>query len=226
MHTPAVGRRSDAKVQFALLQQVQQARGNRALQRLIGNRARTAKPAAPVGVAAQPAIPDKTSAHGSVTVARLSLSDLNPIEAAKKLADRVFGVISSLGSAAWDTAKDLGCSAWTAAKEGGSAAWDGIKSAGSAAWDMASGMGRSAPGIRPRTWAAGREIPPNRWAVRRGTGQRTWAAAPGAGLKIWGGKLGIGPRPKARRYGAAPEVLWAAICEIARTAWLAQFGVQ
>jgi phage-related protein len=193
------GRGKDA-MQIALLLQMQQTHGNRAVQRILnrnapaatalvdqanqsvrdssGNAAVRSTPLSPVSN-----VPEDRALH------RFSLSDLNPIAAAKKLAESAWGAIKSLGSSAWDTAKDLGSSAWNAAKDAGSAAWGGIQDAGSQIWGTVKNLGaeawNTAENLGSRAWNFVRQSGSQAWSWAKQKGSQVWSAAKNLGGQAW-----------------------------------------
>jgi phage-related protein len=118
-------------------------------------------------------------------VQRFSLSDLNPIDAAKNLAEKAWGAISSLGSSAWNTAKELGSSTWNAAKNAGSAAWDGIRGAGSSVWNTVENLGTKA-------WDAAKGLGGRAWSLVQDTGSRALNWAKSAGQAAWNSATSLG----------------------------------
>src|SRR5258706_8585610 len=108
--------------QAALLLHMQRTRGNRAVQLLLQrsapaideaittpeNRVLTPSASTSHQQAANSTRPVVSMAQlNQPSVQRLSWSDLNPIDAAKRLAERAWSGIKDLGSAAWDTAKEV-----------------------------------------------------------------------------------------------------------------------
>ena len=118
-------------------------------------------------------------------VQRLSWSDLNPIEAAKKLAERAWGGIKSLGSSVWSTAKSLGSAAWNTAKSAGSSAWNAIKSTGSSVWNTVKNVGTNA-------WNTAKGLGSRAWNMVKDAGGRAWTWAKSKGSQVWNGAKSLG----------------------------------
>ncbi|HEX6288586.1 MAG TPA: pre-toxin TG domain-containing protein [Herpetosiphonaceae bacterium] len=111
-------------------------------------------------------------------VQRIGLSDLNPLNAAKKLAEAALGAIRSLGGAALSTAQDLGNAAVSTAKNVGSSAWNTAKSAGQGIWNTAKSAGTSALNL-------GKSLGTSAWNTAKSAGQGAWSTAKGLGQGAW-----------------------------------------
>jgi hypothetical protein len=167
------------------------------------------------------------------SVQRFGLSDLNPLEAAKKLADKVIGVIRSLGSSAWETAKDLGSAAWNSVKNAGSNVWDTIKekaasisntvtTAGSGAWNTVKGIGSSAwDGVKnlgSKAWTAVQGLGTKAWDSAKSMSGKAWDFAKQQGKNVWDGanRMGTALWDKAKGLGSS---VWSTVTNKAGQAW-------
>jgi phage-related protein len=126
--------------------------------------------------------------HGNnPNIQRISLSDLNPLEAAKKLAEKAWGFIKNLGSSAWNTATDLGSKAWDTAKSAGSSAWGAIKNTGTSIWNTAKSLGT-------RAWDGAKNLGSRAWSAVKSAGSNAWNWAKGIGSKVWNGAKNLGSK--------------------------------
>jgi phage-related protein len=141
-------------------------------------------------------------------------------KAEKKLAEKVMGVIRSLGASAWNTAKSLGMAAWNNAKGAGSGILNAAKSAGgtlltttkslgTSAWNTAKSLGTSAwntaKSAGARVWNTARSVGSGVWNTAKGLGSRAWSGAKSLGSKILSGAKAIGGRAwgAVRGFGGA-----------------------
>jgi phage-related protein len=194
-------RRGDPTLRTNLLLQLQKTHGNRAVQRMLQRATLTAHDQAAQtteaaglpqrvhpSTAQNPASNRETAqAASNNAVQPFSISDLNPIEAAKRLAARAWGAIKDLGSAAWDAAKNVGSQTWNTVKNGAGVArgalsqtassiWNAVKSAGTSVWNTAQSLGSRA------------------WNFVRQAGSRAWDWAKNMGLRVWNGAKSLGSR--------------------------------
>jgi|GEM_PF-4777432 len=131
----------------------------------------------------------------------------NPLDAAKKLAEKALGAIKDLGSSAYNTAKSLGESALNGAVSAGTSAWNTIKGTGSSifntarnmaqnAWNTAKSMGSSAwntvKGLATQVWNSARSAGQKAWSAAKDLGGKAWSFAKSAGQKAWNGAKGLG----------------------------------
>jgi phage-related protein len=133
--------------------------------------------------------------------------DLNPLNWAKKLAEKAIGAIRQLGSSAWNTAKNLGTAAWEKAKSAGGGIWNAAKSAatslgntakslGTSAWNTAKGLGTSAWNTAKRlgtsAWNTAKSAGSSALNTAKSLGSRAWNTATALGSKIWNGAKALG----------------------------------
>jgi phage-related protein len=166
-------------------------------------------------------------------VQRVSLSDLNPIEAAKKLAAKAMGVISSLGSSALSMAQDLGSSAWNSVKGAGSSAWEAIKGTGTSIWNTVKSAGTNAfntakslgssalnfvTGLGSKVWNQAKALGTKAWDTAKNMGGKAWDFAKKMGSKAWDGATKMGAKlwDKAKSTGSS---IWNNVKGKASSAW-------
>jgi hypothetical protein len=120
----------------------------------------------------------------------------NPLDWAKKLAEKAIGAIRSLGASAWNTAKSLGSAAWNTAKSMGSAAWSTAKSAGSGLWNTAKSLGSAAwstaKSLGSAAWSTAKSAGSSLWNKTKSAGSGLWNTAKAAGAKAWSGAKALG----------------------------------
>ena len=121
------------------------------------------------------------------SVQRLSWSDLNPIDAAKRLAERAWSGIKDSGSAAWDTAKEVGRHAWETVEDGAAAVWDNVTETASSVWETVKSAGTAA-------WSTAKSLGSKAWNLAKESGSKAWNWAKGMGLKVWNGAKSLGSR--------------------------------
>jgi Putative RNase-like toxin, toxin_1 len=163
-------------------------------------------------------VPESPAAVAGVQ--RFGLSDLNPLNLAKKLAEKAIGAIRSLGESAWSTAKSLGTAAWNNVKGVGSGIWNAAKStagtllntakgSGTAAWNSAKGLGTSAwntaKSVGARVWNTAKSAGASVWNTAQGLGSKAWSGAKSLGSKIWNGAKSLGAKAWAavKGFGSA-----------------------
>ena len=150
----------------------------------------------------------------------VSVQRWNPLDWAKKLAQKAIGAIRSLGASAWNTAKSLGTAAWNKAKSAGSSIWNKAKSAGSAlgntvkglgtsAWNTAKSLGTSvwntAKSAGASLWNRAKSAGSSVWNTAKGLGSKAWSGAKSVGSKIWNGAKAMGGKAwgAVKGFGAA-----------------------
>jgi phage-related protein len=152
-------------------------------------------------------VPESPAA--AAPVQRFGLSDLNPLNLAKKLAEKALGAIRSLGESAWNTAKSLGTAAWNNVKSAASGIWNAAQSAagtllntaeslGTSAWNTAKGLGTSAwntaKSTGARVWNTAKSAGASVWNTAQGLGSKAWSGAKSLGSKIWNGAKSLGAK--------------------------------
>ncbi|HEX3094331.1 MAG TPA: hypothetical protein VHW72_16975, partial [Candidatus Angelobacter sp.] len=165
---PGLGRRSRIGAPYnVMLLDLQRARGNRAVQRIIqqtlqASQQTTQPTQAESQSVSNPVIEAKTGSKmirrvtGAPTIQRLGWSDLNPIEAAKRLAARAWDAIKGLGSSAWDAAKSIGSQVWENVKAGAGAVWNTLQAGAGAGWAIVKRAGTGA-------WNAAKTLGSQAW---------------------------------------------------------------
>ena len=142
---------------------------------------------------------------GGVPIQRLhqsappvSVQRWNPLDWAKKLAQKAIGAIRSLGSSAWNTATSLGTAAWNSVKSAGAGVWNQVKSAGSGLWNTVKGLGTSAwntaKSLGTSVWNTAKSAGSSLWNRAKSVGSGVWNTARSLGSKAWSGAKTLGSK--------------------------------